>query len=180
MRTLISTFFAFLVSVSLCGCGPRDAAYDPSHFRLHGVLAPPDVVLPKGTRPGAVVDGLYTRTPEPAALCCLIAPHARLVIRKSVTATTLRMGLYVPKVALFERQPQRVRLRFGNSRRSLMTQALPPGFHIVDVKVPPVLQIFKGDVAIKFDCSTDYVPSLAGTGADNRHYCGVLLSMYFV
>ena len=85
---------AAILAALLCGCA-RDTAYDPSHFQVHGPVAPPDVVVSANARAGQTIDGL-TLIGGDSGLCCAIAAHARLGVRKNVTAQWLRVGFYIP------------------------------------------------------------------------------------
>jgi hypothetical protein len=181
MRTLIAPLLAFIAAMLLSGCGPKDARYDPSHFRLRGVLAPPEVVLPKGTVPGAEVDGLYTQRPSDAdkVLCCFISPHATLVVRKDRPAAHLRIEVYVLDAAVFQDHPQTLRIGFPRARTTTIVRGLTPGFHSLSVSVPRALQLVQGPVRVDVDAAIDYVPSTASTSADTRHLALLVTSIYF-
>lgn len=181
MRTLIGSFLTLVVAACLSGCGPRDAVYDPSHFRLRGVLVPSDVVLPRGTPPGDVANGLYTESASDrgVGLCCFVAPRTRLVVRKSRPASLLRIAIYVPNVPLFALHPQHFSISFPAFGETIKSGALLAGFHMLSVKVPPALRTIDGNVRVNLDAAIDYVPKDAGTGSDARHYAAIVSSIYF-
>lgn len=177
MRTLIAPFLALAIAASVYGCGPRDAVYDPSHFRLRGMLAPPEVVLPPGTVPGSEVGGIFTFSAHTPGLCCFIAVHTRVLVRKHGPADKLHLAVFVPQVPVFVGHPQRLRISFPSVGVSTTTRNLRPGLHLVDVPVPPALRHFKGNVSVTVDSAVDYVPVTVGTV--KPHYGVIMLSVYF-
>ena len=167
-------FLAAAVGAMLFGCGPRDSAYDPTQFHVRGVLAPADVVLPSTARAGDVVNGLYTIEASTGASCCWIARHAKVLVRKRLAATSLRIGVYIPAVGTFEKQVQRVKVTFPRRAASFASQGLKPGFSTISIDLPQSMRSAKGDIEIDLDSALDY-----NAGADMSRYSLILLSIYF-
>lgn len=155
-------------------CGPRDQAYNPSHFVVHGSLAPPDVRVPAGAR--GEYDGLYLLPADSlsAQLCCWIAPNATLRVMKSGPARSLELGSYVPEVQAF-RTGQSLTVRIAGGP-AFAIRKLTPGFHTSSVPLPKTLTRASGIVRVRLSSSVAYIPS---PGEDAPHYGLLLLSAYF-
>jgi len=155
----------------MTGCGPRDGRYNPSNFQVRGALAPPDVVLP-ARGPGPI--GLSVARGD-SSLCCFIAPHATLLVRKTGPADDLRINVYVPDAAIFRRTPQTLRITFpGGEVRTI--GGLTPGQHTNGVPLPKSVRGLVGTVKIGLTSSIEYVPE---GGGDAQHYALVLVSIFF-
>ncbi len=168
----------FLLSLTLSGCGPRDARYDPSHFQLDGPRVPAEVVLPPGAKPGTETDGIYV-VGDDSLTCCLIAPHASLLVRKDGPASNLCVNVYVPDVGPFLKQAQSLSISIDALPGYIAIENLTEGPDDRCVSIPPVLRAKRGDIAVRLDSGIDYVPSKAGVSSDTQHYGLVLLSIYF-
>ena len=168
MRTLI--LFLLVAAMALpAACGPRDDRYNPSHYRFTGVLAPPDVVLPKGADPAS---GLIPKTSGTAGACCWITKHARILVGKHVDAHSLRLTMYIPSVPLFEEHPQQLTIRCRGCT-TFVSKPLGPGFHTIRIALPGSLRARRGTIPVSIDARIDYTPAPAA------HYAVILLSVYF-
>ncbi len=164
--------------VSLSGCGPRDAAYNPSHFRLRGPFVPAEAVLPRGAKPGAEIDGIYVAGDD-SLTCCLIAPHASLLVRKEGPASKLCINVYVPEEGPFLKRAQSLSISLDRVPGHIALPNLVEGPDERCVPIPAVLRMKRGEIAVRLDSGIDYVPSKAGVSGDTEHYGLVLLSIYF-
>jgi len=132
---------AAVLAALLCGCA-RDTVYNPSHFHIHGPIAPPDVVVSANARAGETIDGL-TLIGGDSGLCCAIASHARLSVRKRAFANWLRVGFYIPDAGAVGSGSDALRITFADgSKRSIAFRA--PGQHLERVLVPLALRAARG------------------------------------
>jgi hypothetical protein len=171
MRTLLTPFHrrglmsfparvaAFLAMLALISaCGPRDDKYNPTHFSVVGPVAPPDVVMPEGVKPGETFHGIHPSWSVDDA-CCAADARLDLPISKAGFATILRLNAYLKGATA----GQRFVITFPDgTKRS--TSMLKSEFVSGTVRLPPSLQSVKGIVRI-------------GIAAQRGPF--VLLSVYF-
>lgn len=142
----------------LAACGPRDAGYDTSAFRIHGTIAPPDVAVPSNLGDGpSEFDGLYVEG-SGAFSCCWIAPHAALLVRKRGPATRLVAGLRVPDLPRFA-GGQRVTIRFPGDGPGLLVRLQPGVQRRVTLALPFDLRSATGLIHVDMATAVEYVPS---------------------
>ncbi len=182
------------VAFALVACGPRDAAYDASNFRIHDTIAPPDVAVPSNLGDGSTeFDGLYVEGSS-AFSCCWIAPHATLLVRKRAPARRLVAGLRVPDLPRFA-GGQVVTLRFHGDGPPYRVQLRPGVQRRVGFPVPATLRNVTGLVPIDVTTAIDFVPRrdtppshsllallhlrAAAPVDDTRSLGAVLLYLYF-
>jgi hypothetical protein len=135
-------FFAALVA-----CGPRDRRFDPSHFVDAGAGAPPEVVVPANTLPGAHLYGIVTSKPSDSSMCCAASAHVDLPVRKPTASRKLQIGLYTPRGVR-----QRLRVRFPTG--DVVTQFAPHDqFSVLTFAVPSKLCPVRGIVRVRVDAS---------------------------
>lgn len=157
---------------ALCGCsGPKDAKYAPKELALSGPVSPPDIV--PGDRRNS---GIFTLDAHAdiSQLCCWIAPHATLVVRKEHAATVLHLNFYIPDMPAFRRHLQAVTVSLAGSHARETFSGLHPGFRAVTMAVPRQLRHLTGRQLVTLDSAIEmptHVPSLA--------YGIVLISVYF-
>jgi hypothetical protein len=139
---------ALAVVMLLSACTPRDARFNPSHFTLNGAGAPPDVVLPVGTRPGGSFGGLNILEPEQDGFCCAAGPHVDLPVRKDGPADVLIVGVYVTR----KMGIQHLRVTFPDG--SVRTAEIDKdGFSKASVSVPGRFRAGAGTLRIRIDAS---------------------------
>jgi hypothetical protein len=132
----------------MAACGPRDARFNPSKFSFAGAGAPPEVVLPKDTKPGSTAQGIITVGPRDEGFCCTATARALLVIRKDRTATVLRIGTYVP----VHTHDQVLRVTFPDGSQRI-TPPIATGWSVTNVPVPARFRPVIGTVRIRVDAS---------------------------
>jgi hypothetical protein len=186
---------ALLGACVLAACGPRDGVYDPSAFRIHGTVAPPDVAVPTnvGNNP-TDFDGLYLEGADSFS-CCWIAPHATLLVRKRGPASNLVAGFRLPNVPRFA-SGQSVAIAFAHQSAAPYRERLQAGEQLrIAVPVPGALRRASGLVPVDITTSVDYLPSRdtppphslfsllglrpAAPNGDARHLGVILLYLYF-
>ncbi|MBV8116619.1 MAG: hypothetical protein JOZ01_01505 [Candidatus Eremiobacteraeota bacterium] len=184
-----------LCACVLPGCGPRDSAYDPSSFRVHATIAPPDVAVPTNIGNTATeFNGLYLEGSDTFS-CCWIAPHATLLVRKRDAARRLVGGFRLPDVPRF-RSGQTIAIAFAHRTAGTNRIRLEPGEQrTVTLPVPASLRNATGLIPVDVTCAVDYIPSrdtppsrsllsmlhltAQGANGDTRALGAVLLYLYF-
>jgi len=131
-------------------CGPRDRRFDPSHFVDAGAGAPPQVVLPPHTQPGAHIFGIITSKPSDNGLCCAASEHVRLPVRKDGPARTLRIGVYT---APNTRARLSVVFPDGKTASAAVTH---DHFSTLAFGVPHDLRAKRGIVRLRIDANAPY------------------------
>jgi hypothetical protein len=148
---------AIAVACALVACGPRDAAYDTSNFRIHGAIAPPDLAVPSNLGDGpSEFNGLYLEG-SGAFSCCWIAPRATLLVRKRKPAAYLVGGFRVPDLPRFA-GGQVVTIRFGNDAPPHRLRLQPGVQRRVSFPLPANLRNATGLVPIDVTTAVDFVP----------------------
>jgi hypothetical protein len=193
MKPPVFAALALFASCSLAACGPRDAAFAPSNFAIHGRFAPMDVAVPNTFGTGASeFDGIYSEG-SGVLSCCWIAPRATLLVRKSGPARTLVAGLRVPNIPRFE-GGQTIAIAFASGQPHV--EHLEAGSqYTIKVPVPRAIVDAKGLIPITIASDVDYVPSRDAPPVqslatflhlrtppknnDVRHLGGMLLYLYF-
>jgi hypothetical protein len=165
----------FLSILLVTACGVRDRVYNPVHFQPTGILVPPEIVL-SGPAPsaGSSADGLYpVKAGENSlTLCCWIASSARVRIKKSRPARSLILTGYLPDVPLYRKRHQRFIVTFPDFGGPRHVSRLTPGFNLVSVAVPKLLQQKMGAVLVQLNCTIPF-------RAAGKKYGIVLTSAYF-
>jgi len=142
----------------LVACGPRNDAYNPSHFAVHSVVAPPDVAVPSGwTDSSFTFDGLYVETPQ-ALACCWIATQATLYVRKYGPAKDLVAGFWVPNFPAFA-DGQRVKITFAGHEKPAWRELDANGPTAVTIPLPAALRNATGLIPIRINSDKTYVPN---------------------
>lgn len=167
----------FLLALA-SACGQRDAVFNPSHFVARGLLAPPEVDLPPGTRAGNY-RGLFVMDANGGSqVCCWIAPEATLRVKKDRAAQVLVVAVYVPDLPLFRARAQTLKVVFPGNPAEYV-RGLTPGFHTARVRVPASLRRDLGTVTVRLRAAVTY--TVPGTpGAPGPRYAVILTSVYFV
>jgi hypothetical protein len=186
---------AFAAACALAACGPRDASFDPSNFRVHAQIAPRDVAVPSGSwDESSEFNGLYTEG-SGILSCCWLAPHASLLVRKHGPAKTLVAGFWVPAVPRFD-AGQQVTVAFRGSGARPVTTQLDSGTHyMLKFPVPPSVQKRTGLIPIDITSAVEFVPArdtpqefswftflhlrAPTSNTDVRHLGVVLVYLYF-
>lgn len=175
-------------------CGPRDDAFQPSNFRVHGAIAPPEVAVPASLdNAPSEFDGLYLEGSD-AFSCCWIAPKATLFVRKRGPAVALIAGFRIPDVPRF-RNGQEISIRLPGAGALANTRLFGGQQRTVRFALPADFQRKTGLVPIEITTSLDYVPSRdtpprqtllsflhlrpAVVNSDTRSLGVVLLYLYF-
>jgi len=142
----------------LVACGPRNDVYNPSHFSVRSVVAPPDVAVPKDWS-GAAFDfnGLYVETPQ-ALACCWIAAQATLYVRKSGRANKLLAGFWVPNFPAFT-NGQRVRIALPGDANAGWQDLDANGATAVAIPLAPALRNATGLVPVRITSENVFVPN---------------------
>ncbi|HEY1977136.1 MAG TPA: hypothetical protein VGG89_11345 [Candidatus Baltobacteraceae bacterium] len=141
----------------LVSCGPRNDAYNPSHFVVHAVVAPPDVAVPGGwTNTSFDFNGLYVEPPQ-VLTCCWIAAQATLYVRKHGPADKLVAGFWVPNLAPFS-EGQRVRIALPGDAKRAWYDLDANGPTAVTISLPPALRGATGLIPVNITSATAYVP----------------------
>ena len=144
------------VCLPLVGCGPRNDAYNPSHFAVHAVVAPPDVAVPSDWGDQSFdLNGLYVEPPQ-ALSCCWIAPQTTLYVRKHGPASKLVAGFWVPNSAAFS-EGQRVHIVIGDTKPAWHDLAAN-GPTAVTITLPPALRDATGLIPIHISTEKALVP----------------------
>jgi hypothetical protein len=142
----------------LAGCGPRNDAYNPSHFTVHAVVAPPDVAVPSGwTNAAFNFNGLYVEPPD-ALSCCWIATQATLYVRKHGPADKLVAGFWVPNLPAFA-NGQRVKIALPGETHTPWRELDANGATAVTIALPPALRNASGIVPVRIDSESAFVPN---------------------
>jgi hypothetical protein len=188
------SLFGSLLVACVTACGPRDAAYDTSTFRIHDTIAPPDVAAPSN-RAGvsSEFNGLYLEGSD-AFSCCWIAPRADLLVRKRAPARQLVAGFRVPNLPRF-RNGQDVSIRLPGVAEPYRTHVGANEQRTLFLPLPAKLRNATGFVPIEVTTALDFVPSrdtppsrslfailhlTARTPNDDTRHLGiVLLYLYF-
>jgi hypothetical protein len=173
MRPFQLRFVVIVLTLAtlVCACGaPRDARFAPNELTVSGRVWPPDIVSSKGTTGVYAIDA---RTPA-TNLCCWIAPHARLAVRKRRPAKVLRINFYIPDTPLFRQHPQSVAVSLSGSRTRLTASGLRPGFHTISVKIPQAIQRSAVEQMITLDSAVK-MPA----NGKQAWYGILLISIYF-
>jgi hypothetical protein len=167
----------FLLALA-SACGQRDAAFNPSHFTARGLLAPPEVAVPRGTRAGNY-RGLFLMDANGGSqVCCWIAPETTLRVKKDRAAQVLMVAVYVPDVPLFRAHAQTLKVVFPGNPAEYV-RGLAPGFHTARVRVPASLRRERGTLTVRLHAAVTY--AVPGTpGAPGPRYAVILTSVYFV
>lgn len=167
-----------VVLLLLAGCGPRDDRYNPSKFRVKGIIAPPEVVIPSSVRRPHEFNGLYLESGNSklTALCCWIGTQASVLVKKTAPSTALSLDVYVPKVPAFESHSQSVTVGFEGYKQQKVFAGLKIGFNKLEVPVPAALRKKKGAVRVALRCSVPYVVQM---GQRHVRYGALLISIYF-
>lgn len=162
----------------LASCGSRVAVYNPSHMRWSGALVPPDIVVRDPVPPPLPTAGLYVDDAglDTATVCCWIAPHADLTVRKRGTATALLIGTWLPNEERFKKHRQVLRVTFAGFKTKTAIVAIDPGTARTRVPIPPAMRARSGEFRIVID--TKYAMK-AGPAKDALRYGAVLSSLYF-
>ncbi|MGA8535100.1 MAG: hypothetical protein WB615_13410 [Candidatus Tumulicola sp.] len=185
---------ASLITACIAACGPRDAAYDTSAFRIHDTIAPPDVAVPSNRGDASSeFNGLYLEGSD-AFSCCWIAPHAHLLVRKRSPARELVAGFRVPNLPRF-RNGQDVAVRLPGRGDPYRAHIAPNEQRTLVLRLPPNLRNAIGLVPIEITTAVDFVPSrdtppshslfsvfhlLARMPSDDTRHLGiVVLYLYF-
>ena len=148
---------AVIAACLLVACGPRNDVYNPSHFAVRAVVAPPDVAVPNWTGTAFALNGLYIEPPD-ALGCCWIATQATLLVRKRGPAQTLVAGFWVPNLPVFA-DGQRVRIAVPGIAHPDWDDLESNGPTDVDVTLPPALRNATGLIPVRIDSDVAYVPS---------------------
>lgn len=167
-----------LSAAALANCTARDAAYNPSHMRWHGLLAPPDIVLRPGSTPGLNAGGLYIENAaeNSSSICCWIAPHAALEVQKGGRAASLFIGAWLPDNDRFRTHHQELRVGFPGYGRP-HSVSLHPGSNVVHVAVPAQLVSRTGRLRVTLDTKYDLQAGPVTHGA--LRYGVLISSLYF-
>lgn len=188
---------AIIAVCLLVACGPRNDAYNPSHFAVHSVVAPPDVAVPTGWTDAAFdFNGLYVETPQ-ALTCCWLAAQATLYVRKHGPADKLVAGFWVPNLNGFQ-EGQQVRIAFSHDAAAGWHDLDADGPTTVTVAIPRTLRKATGLIPVNITSARTYVASqnaaaptlldqmLAFLGvraqpraSDSRHLGVILRYLYF-
>lgn len=134
--------------------------------------------MPPGAKPGMEVDGIYVADDDDLT-CCLIGPHASMLVRKHGPASRLCINVYVPDVGPFLKHAQSLSVSFDGLPGRVLLANLVKGPDDRCVPIPSALRGTGGPIAIRLDSKIDFVPSEAGVSKDTQHYGLVLLSIYF-
>ncbi len=154
----------------LGGCsGPRDDAYDPTHFRIKERVLPAEIVRSEF--------GVYAQKTGGTDLCCWIATRARIVVKKAFPAKRLFLTVYVPDAPLFRASAQTLTVSFPGTAARRPAMKLGAGFQTISVPVPPALQFKTADQVVQIDAGKLYTTVKTSGGASN--YAVVLTSVYF-
>ncbi|HZZ00682.1 MAG TPA: hypothetical protein VFE36_14025 [Candidatus Baltobacteraceae bacterium] len=149
---------AIIAGCLLVACGPRNDVYNPSHFAVHSVVAPPDVAVPKNWSGASFdFDGLYVETPQ-ALACCWIAAQATLYVRKSGPADKLVAGFWVPNFPAFA-NGQRVRIALPGDANADWQDLDANGAASLDISVPPALRNATGLIPVQITSANVFVPN---------------------
>jgi hypothetical protein len=141
----------------LVACGPRNDVYNPSHFAIHAVVAPPDVAVPSNwTGTSFAFNGLYVEPPS-ALTCCWLANQATLYVRKRGPAQHLVAGFWVPNIPVFA-NGQRVRIALGGDEKSRWHRLDANGPSAVTIALPAALRNATGIIPVRITSATVYVP----------------------
>lgn len=137
--TAIGAICALLLT---CCQGPKDASYNPSHYRISGTMLPAGM-LDRGI--GVFAQKIGGGDPYgPLPYCCLIASRAQFHVLKMGGERTLHVGLYADDV-------QRVAISFpGFGGTGTLT--IQPGWDDVSVAVPEKLERAKGRILVRLEC----------------------------
>lgn len=139
---------ALTVVMLLTACAPSDGRFNPSHFALAGAGAPPDVVVPAGTKPGGTFGGIRTLGPSEEGFCCPAGPHLDVLVAKDHPATALVINVYVPNAPGDERF--RVAFPDGSVRTAV---ASGHGFATTRLPLPRSLRPSVGRVRLRVDAT---------------------------
>jgi hypothetical protein len=148
---------AIIAVCLLVACGPLNDVYNPSHFAVHAVVAPPDVAVPNNwTGTSFDFNGLYIDTPESLG-CCWIADRATLLVRKRGPADKLVAGFWVPNLPVFS-DGQSVRIEMPGAKNPAWNDLEPNGPTNVFLTVPAALRNATGLIAVRIVSESSYVP----------------------
>jgi hypothetical protein len=138
---------------------------------LHGTLLPPNILAAKP------ISGVFAVEVDrnSAGLCCWTAPQARFSVAKRSAAGELVIGVYIPDVASFRRQPQTLTIGVPEVRLSKTVNTLGPGFHMVRLPLPKSLQPRTGPEVVVLHSQFAFQP----LGTHGPSYGVLLLSAYF-
>jgi hypothetical protein len=181
------------IVLAMTGCGPRDRAFAPSNFAIHGLVLPAEVILPTDTTGGLLhnFDGLYVETAE-TSVCCWIAPQATLLVKKPGVAKTFVAGFYTPKYPIFDRG-QYLTIRFAGDKRAFVKH-IGSEQQSIRIPLPARLRAAPGPMRVHVDSRVVFVPSLdtpasfswralvglhAAPSTDDRDLGAILLYAYF-
>lgn len=191
-------YITAIIAVSLLvACGPRNDVYNPSHFAVHSVVAPPDVAVPTAWSDASFdFNGLYVETPQ-ALTCCWIAAQATLYVRKHGPADKLVAGFWVPNLHGFQ-EGQRVQIAMPHDAFAGWHDLDANGPTTVTIAIPPALREATGLIPVTITSAKTYVASrnapppslldrmLAFLGvraeestSDSRHLGVILRYLYF-
>lgn len=141
----------------LVACGPRNDVYNPSHFAVHAVVAPPDVAVPNNwTGTSFEFNGLYVEPPDSLG-CCWIASQATLLVRKHGRADSLVAGFWVPNLPVFD-DGQRVRISIPGKENVVWNDLDFNGPTDVTVTLPAALRESNGLIPVRIQSDITYVP----------------------
>lgn len=191
-------YITAVIAVSLLvACGPRNDVYNPSHFAVHSVFAPPDVAVPRDwTDTSFDFNGLYVEPPQ-ALTCCWIAAQATLYVRKHGPADKLFAGFWVPNLSGFS-EGQSVRIALPGDATGAWHDLDFNAPTTVSIPVPRALHDATGLIPVTITSEKTYVASehaaevsmldrmLAFLGvraeprsSDSRHLGVILRYLYF-
>lgn len=141
----------------LVACGPRNDVYNPSHFVVHAVVAPPEVAVPSNwIDTSFAFDGLYVEPPSSLG-CCWLATQATLYVRKRGPAQHLVAGFWVANLPVFA-DGQRVRIAIAGDAKADWQDLDADGPSAVTVPLPPALRAATGLIPVTITSEKVYVP----------------------
>jgi hypothetical protein len=193
-RSSWKSLLGSLLVACVAACGPRDAAYDTSAFRIHDTIAPPDVAAPSNrTGVSSEFNGLYLEGSD-AFSCCWISPRTNLLVHKRGPARQLVAGFRVPNLPRF-RNGQEVAIHLPGVAEPYRTHVGANEQRTLFLPLPPKLRATTGLVPIEVTTAIDFVPSRDTPPShslfailhltprtpndDTRHLGVVLLYLYF-
>jgi hypothetical protein len=176
------------------GCGVRDRTFAPSDFTVRpGYVVPAGVTLPTDTTGGLLHNfhGLYAETPE-SSVCCWLATHATLFVRKTRGAATFVAGVYTPEYPVYD-PGQTFTIRFDDDRHTFV-EHVGQEERTIRISLPPGLRGRSGLMPVRIDSRITFLPmrdipvgfswrALFGMkvrgSEDDRNLGAILLYAYF-
>jgi len=169
-----------LALAALVGCSPKrisDIGSNPTPKPLaarSSLTLPFGVKIPPGREGQLNVDGLYPSTIPNDRDCCWLAGRARVLTFKPEGVGRLDASIYVPNYSFFTSHKQGVALSIARApveRRC----CFGPGVYTLTFSLPPKIRARRGDVALDFSTTYDFVPRRERINGDNRRLGVVLL-----